>query len=243
MFEKIMEIEDRFDVRSTFFFLEESMKFNLLRPREWELTLGKYKFSDANITKIMRTLDKQDWEVGLHGSYTSYRDQGKLRLEKERLELALGRSVEGIRQHYLNLKIPDTWIIQKKAGFLYDASFGLKNMVGFPKGKYRPFIDPQSGMVVLPLALMDGYLFRIYKHIKDIWKKCLELINEAQQNNAVLSVLWHQRVFNEKEFPGYSEIYQRIISECLSRGAGFRVGRQIYEQMQADAGGGTARQM
>jgi len=44
-----------------------------------------------------------------------------------------------------------------------------------------------------------------------------------------LSILWHQRVFNEKEFPGYLEIYEKIIQECKKRNAWFATGKEIYE--------------
>jgi hypothetical protein len=81
------------------------------------------------------------------------------RPRKSILEDVLGKEVVGIRQHYLNLDVPETWNLQHQAGFLYDASFGLKNAIGFRENRYRPFTDTESGMFIIPLAIMECYLF------------------------------------------------------------------------------------
>ena len=226
-FHEIMSIEKKYKVKSTFFFLEESIKFDIFSYKNWKLSLGKYKFNDFAVEKMIRIIDKHGWEIGLHGSYNSYKNLSLLKKEKNKLEKVVGKPVLGIRQHYLNLNIPETWIIQKKAGFLYDASFGIKNKIGFPIGKYHPFVDDKSEMLIFPLALMDGYLFKHSKDYDDAWNKCLKIIDEAEKNNALMVVLWHQRVFNEKEFPGYRSMYENIIVECKKRDAEFKLCRDL----------------
>lgn len=230
LFDRIMACEDKQGVRSTFFFLEESIPFKLFSPKNWVLSFGKYKFSDHPVADIISKLDVGGWEVGLHGSYNSYKYTTLLKKEKASLEAVLGKQVLGIRQHYLNLDIPDTWVRQKNAGFSYDVSYGLKNNIGFPQGTYLPFIEQNSKLLVIPLALMDGYLFGSARDEKDAWEKCIAIIDEAEQNCAVMVVLWHQRVFNEREFPGYREIYEKLIIECKLRDARFMLCREIIEQ-------------
>ena len=61
-----------------------------------------------------------------------------------------------------------------------------------------------------------------------IWQKCLEIIDEAELKNGLLVIIWHQRVFNENEFPLHTKIYKGIIEECISRKAGFKLCRQVY---------------
>jgi len=41
-------------------------------------------------------------------------------------------------------------------------------------------------------------------------------------------VLWHQRVFNENEFPGWSRLYEKIIAEGKKRNAWFATCEDIY---------------
>ena len=184
-------------------------------------------FQNSKIADTIRHLDSKGWEIGLHGSYNSYRNLDLLKKEKQKLENVLGKPVTGVRQHYLNLNIPETWIIQKNAGFLYDSSFGIKNEIGFPIGNYHPFVDNKSEMLILPIALMDGYLFKHSKDYDDAWNKCLKIIDEAEENNALMVVIWHQRVFNDREFPGYRSMYENIIVECKKRNAEFKLCRDL----------------
>jgi peptidoglycan/xylan/chitin deacetylase (PgdA/CDA1 family) len=230
VFDEIMLLEEKYNVKSTFFFLEENITFNIFSPENWKLSLGKYKFTDPKIKKIIQQLDNEGWEIGLHGSYESYQNSDLLKKEKKALEKALGKPVQGIRQHYLNLDIPNTWIIQKEVGFHYDASLGKKNQVGFPDNLYYPFINKESDMLIIPLALMDGYLFSGKISFENAWSKCLNIINEAEVNKAVMVVLWHQRVFNEYEFPGYKDLYEKIILECQQRDAEFLLCRDLLKE-------------
>ena len=105
-FKKIMSIENEYQVKSTFFFLEESLPFKFFSPKNWKLSLGKYKFSTPPVYNIIKELDANGWEIGLHGSYNSFRDYSLLSREKNNLEKVLAKPVVGIRQHYLNLDIP-----------------------------------------------------------------------------------------------------------------------------------------
>lgn len=228
-FPKIMSIEDKFEVRSTFFFLQESKKINLLRPKEWALSIGKYKFSDKEVSEIIQVLNRNGWEIGLHGSYESYKHEDLLREEKKEIEQVLGAEVIGIRQHYLQLEIPKTWRIQQKVGFLYDASFGYRDRIGFRDERILPFYPFDNSFLEIPLALMDGALFSNYSSEDVIWSKCLNLIKTAESQKGLLTVLWHQRVFNEDEFPGWGTVYTKILKECMERGAYFGTCKDIYE--------------
>ena len=51
-----MEIEEKYGVRSTFFFLNESKQFNVFRPDEWKLSLGWYNFNEEKIVEIIHKL-------------------------------------------------------------------------------------------------------------------------------------------------------------------------------------------
>jgi len=228
-FPRIMQIEDKFDVRSTFFFLQESKKINFLKPKEWPLSVGKYRFNNRKVSEIIKTLHKNGWEIGLHGSYESSCSEELLREEKEALEHVIGVEVTGIRQHYLNLKIPQTWRIQQEAGFLYDASFGFRDRIGFRDEKYLPFSPLENMFLEIPLTLMDGVLFSNSEDEDVIWTKCRDLLETAERQKGLLTILWHQRVFNEEEFPGWSNIYTRIIKECIERNAYFGTCKEIRD--------------
>ncbi|MBK8663566.1 MAG: hypothetical protein IPN18_17905 [Ignavibacteriales bacterium] len=57
-FEKLTELEDRYGVRSTFFYLIETIPFDLFKPSEWNLALGRYDIRDKRILTAIETLKK-----------------------------------------------------------------------------------------------------------------------------------------------------------------------------------------
>ncbi len=226
-----MEIEKKYDVRSTIFFLKETKKLKILHPSSYILSLGHYDFNEPKITEIIKKLDSEGWEIGLHGSYDSYKNKDLLLKEKKDLEKIVGKQVIGVRQHFLNLEIPKTWEIQKEIGFLYDATFGFKKDIGFQDEKYLPFQPFNDSFLIIPLIIMDGTLFSKYSDDETRWEKVNEVITLAEENSGVISFLWHQRVFNEKEFPGWAPLYEKIIKECKERNAWFATGKEIYDWM------------
>lgn len=218
-FESIMEIEERYGVRSTFFFLNETRKAQRLRPSTYALGSGYYCLEEPRITEIIRRLDSGGWEIGLHGSYDSYLDMELLRSEKELLEGIIGKPVMGVRQHHLNLDIPRTWELQRDIGFAYDSSFGSNEKVEFREGRLRPFRPLGDGFLVIPMTLMDGPLFDSGQSAEEAWKACEGLIDQAMDQGGLLTALWHNNRFNEREYPGQAGTYERLIKECLDRGA------------------------
>lgn len=220
-FERIMTLEDELGVRSTFFFLNERGAASLFRPRSLMLFGGRHSLHDVRIQQVIHELHSGGWEVALHGSYDSYRDPSLLRREKEQLEAILGEPVNGIRQHYLNLDIPDTWHRQASVGFVYDSTLGFSDQVEFRWGMPHPFYpkDPLTGeeipLLQIPLGIMDVPLMQM----RDPWEAAWPLIDLVEEEQGVLTLNWHQRVFNPWGFQEHQEMYVRIVRECQKREA------------------------
>lgn len=222
-FETIMALEDSLGVRSAFYFLSEQHLLERpirewFSPRAWQLYGGRYSLSDPAIQRVVSDLDDGGWEVGLHGSFDSPRDRDRLREEREAVEAVLGHDVVGGRQHYLNLAVPETWRHYRALGLRYDASLGSSEETGFRHGYglKRPFDD---AFVVFPLTMMENALPDPGDNFDEAWTICADLLEEAADNDAVMTVLWHPRVFNPEEFPGYGQLYYRLVETALSMGA------------------------
>lgn len=216
-FDRIVTIEESHKVRSTFYFLNESYPFNVIDFSSWKLSLGYYNIFAPAIQKIIRELDAGGWEIGVHGSYNSFRDIELLKREKSDIETILGHEVKGIRQHFLNLN-EDTWFLQRAAGFTYDASYGFTDNVGYKNEKYSLFsLDHNNDFFIVPLVIMDTCLMGK----SDPLGSAISLMEMAQKQNGCLVLNWHQRMFCEREFPGYARLYSDIIAECQKRGAHF----------------------
>ena len=217
-FDKIIEIENKYDVKSLFFFLNESIGFNLFDSSNWKLSLGRYSIYNREIIDIIKYLDENGWEIGVHGSYNSYMDKDLLFKEKKDLECIVNHKINGVRQHYLNLN-ENTWQIQNDCGFKYDLTFGYKNKVGFREDKIKPFHPLNNNFTAYPLGIMDIY----FMQDENRWEKFYNILNQVEKKKAILVINWHQRVFNDDEFPKFIEAYEKIIIECKNRNFNFDV--------------------
>ncbi len=215
-FDDIIEIENKFNVKSTFYFLHETLPFRLFDSFNWPLSLGRYCLSEEKVVEIIRSLHKGGWEIGLHGSFNSYKSLDLLKKEKALLEKILGHPVNGIRQHWLNLN-DETWQLQKQAGFIYDTSWGYNEHLGFRDNKVRPFAPFNDSFMVYPMPIMDATYMKAKNRLDEL-KKLIELV---VSNNSILVVNWHSNNYHEKEFPGYKDAYIEVIDYCISQGAEF----------------------
>jgi peptidoglycan/xylan/chitin deacetylase (PgdA/CDA1 family) len=240
-FETVMTLEDELGVRSAFYFLREQDLFRdkpmrtWLRPKYWQLYVGRYSLRDPAIREVIEALDRGGWEVGLHGSYESYRDPERLRQEKLALERVLGDQVIGGRQHHLNLDVPLTWRYQAGAGLRYDATLGSARTYGFQHGYgvQRPFDD---SFVVFPLTLMELTLPDVGGTSGRAWRACERLLEEARENAAVMTVLWHPCYFSESDYPGYAALYRRLIERAQEMDAWVGPPGELYATLDHGTG-------
>lgn len=216
-FPDIMKTEDTLGVRSTFFFLLESYPFRPTHPSTWKLALGRYDIRSDKIINVIKELDKEGWEIGLHGSYSSYSDAALLKHEKKQLEQVVGHPVKGIRQHYLNLN-SNTWRYQEDAGFHYDSSLGFTDRIGYKSGMVAPFKPHNSSFIEFPLAIMDS-CFLEDPDSDDNLKKIIDL---TIANDGVLVLNWHSNSWHPDEYTDYKEKYVGLIKLFKAQGAIFK---------------------
>ncbi|MCB0397210.1 MAG: polysaccharide deacetylase family protein [Flavobacteriales bacterium] len=224
----IAALEDSYGVRSTFFMLDESIKFNPLKPATFALAKGRYDLLEPKIQEAVRYLDANGWEIGLHGSFLSYNNKELLAKEKARLESIVGHPVYGTRQHHLNMD-DTTWKIHEDLGFQYDSTWGSNYHMGWVDGKIKPFHPHNNTFTVFPLSVMDVCFMPDPKR----WEKLDKLMDEAEEHDAVVVVNFHQRVYNEKEFPGHRAAYIRIIESALQRKGVVAPLNRFYEEYSA----------
>jgi len=189
-FRDIIKIEEKYDAKSSFYFL--STDKDILRFR--------YKIEDLK-EEITYIIDK-NFEIGLHTGYYSFNDLKEIKKEKKEIEEITGKKIIGVRNHFLRFKIPDSWELLAKAGFKYDTTFGYPDMIGFRNGLCHPFkpfnLNKNKSIDILeiPINIMDITLFDYMKtSLKETWENVKKLIDVTEKFNGVLTILWHNTTF------------------------------------------------
>jgi len=190
-----MEIEEKFDIRSTFFFRTFYENGDVL------------DYEDD-----IKQLQKSNWEIGLHTDPSSVNDLDKIHLEKEKLESITGKQIIGNRVHLLNynLGLPNKL---EKLGFIYDSSLRhSKDRIDEKEMGYSRI----RGIIEFPVTLMDAYLFTYMKireeKIISEFQKTLDLGRSLSENN-VISVIWHDNVLKMKGGRMYKQILEFLTSQ------------------------------
>ena len=190
-----MEIEEKFDVRSTFFFRTFYENGDVL------------DYEDD-----IKQLQKSNWEIGLHTDPSSVNDLDKIHLEKEKLESITGKQIIGNRVHLLNYN-PGLPNKLEKLGFIYDSSLRhSKDRIDEKEMGYSRI----HGIIEFPVTLMDAYLFTYMKireeKIISEFQKTLDLGRSLSENN-VISVIWHENVLKMKGGRVYKQILEFLTSQ------------------------------
>lgn len=227
-FDKLMRLEDDHSFRSTFFFTAEAGSVRRDPP---------YEVGAAHMRELLARLAGAGWEIGLHGSFQSYRSATRLERERQKLFEITGSTISGVRQHYLRLSIPETFHAQAQAGFVYDSTVGYRGGIGFRSGAAFPFylFDPRTDEVLplleLPLTVMDGALFwALDLTLDDAVSRTVKLLDMIEREEGLAVLLWHQRAWHERKYPGWGLAYETVL-EHLERtpGAWVATGAQVAE--------------
>ena len=160
----------------------------------------------------IQTLQKGDWEIGLHTDPKSVESIEKIKQEKEKLESLTQKPIVGNRVHFLNYN-SELPLKLKELGFLYDASLRhSKDKIDEKEMGYSKI----DGLIEFPVTLMDAYLFT-HMGIKEEgiipeFKKTLEIGRNFSEEN-VISVIWHDNVLKMKGGRKYEEILEFFASQ------------------------------
>ncbi len=208
--DRIMDIHDEYDVKSTFFWLVE--KSNSFYQRDIGIPQSDYNIRNKDIQIQIGKIRSRKFENGLHKS--------SLHSTLDEEVVMLGHPVIANRNHYLKLKLPVHYDALDKSSIKLDFSLGFGQHYGFRNSFGRPFIPfnlkenkPYSFLEV-PLQIMDT-TFKYHLKI-DPEKSKLRILDLLDKNrkNCTISVLWHNDMFSPIKNPGWLKLYLEILDFC-----------------------------
>ncbi len=209
-YDTILKLSKKHHIKTLFFFL-----------------IGDYTTYDTNVSPSnskYKSLIKSiaDYvDVGLHPSYFTMKNAEKLKKEKLRLEQVLNRPILKSRQHYLRIKLPETYQYLIDLDVAEDYSMGYAKHYGFRASTCTPFyfydldFEIQTPLKVFPFAVMDTTLNDYLNYVPAVAKsKIKQLIKEVKAVNGVFILLFHNETLSEnRRWKGWRKMYKEIVSE------------------------------
>jgi len=215
-FDLLMDISERHGLRSAFYFLAGSKVGDVD---------FRYDISDRRVAGVLRRIHERGHEVGLHGSYLSFRSAASIRFESEALKQAC-RAVGfdqpswGIRQHYLRFENPLTWRSQDQAGLDHDSTIGWADQIGFRAGTNReyPVFDllerQKLRLRERPLLIMDVALLKsVGRDLDDASSRTRALIGQCRRHGGDAVLLFHTETLGQT----HHRLFYRDLVDELTR--------------------------
>ncbi len=193
--------------------------------------MGRYSRYDKNPSyknKAFRKLIKKihvNSLTGLHPSYKSNSNLTLLASEKNWLEEIVGEKLICSRQHYLKLKLPDTYNTLIANRIENDFTIGYHDAYGFRAGTCKPFLffnlktNQTTNLRLFPFAIMEGTLNDVLKlSIEESKKIISDLIITASEYKGVFIPIWHNSTLSDKdEWKGWRKVFEHMLLEIEKR--------------------------
>jgi hypothetical protein len=177
--------------------------------------------SNEHFREHIRTLaDRND--IGLHPSVRSTAEQTLIDREKSILEAILNRPVSWSRQHFLKLRLPQTYQQLSKRDFTADFSMGYAAAPGFRSGTAMPHFfydldhEQPLRLKIYPTVVMDVSL-RVYMGLEPeaAKAKIRQLITECKEVGGCFVSLWHNSSFSVPDgWQGWDNVYTFLLEEA-----------------------------
>ncbi len=197
-FAQWLDLEERLNVRSAFFFLSPVTSL----PPHWRLN---YEISDEPVLAALDLIEEKDGEVGLLS--IAHASENALAMEREKLEDLGGVFVWGVRSYRFG-NTPASVRHKSAVGFAYDASwFAGQNEPSFLTGCAHPFrpLDAERWQVLplveLSAVLDDRVLFGelTERHRDgDATHSGIQFCETVLALNGTACLSWQQHTFNQR---------------------------------------------
>jgi peptidoglycan/xylan/chitin deacetylase (PgdA/CDA1 family) len=226
VYEKWLEEMNKHNFTSTFFYFS--------RPETKDLHVYDcdYLFSDKvqftgkqmTVAEMMRQMDANGFEIGLHGSYHTYSRPELLLKQKQHIESVIQKPVTSTRQHWLHFDIYTTPEVQYASGLKVDSTLGFNRTIGFRAGTAFPYMLTDKNLDELPLMevpmhIMDGPLFlsnSLELNEEYAIKRALKMMDKVEWVGGCLTINFHP---NYIIYPQWWNTFKAILNEAKQRDA------------------------
>ncbi len=217
-FDQIMNIDEKYGLTSTYYFMSNTSNCRYD---------GNYDIKDMELRNLLKKVHEREHEIGLHSSYETYLDPVLIKKEFDKLKEVceqedIFQEKWGARQHYLRLKVSETFSNLEKAGLNYDSSLyfaespGFRSSICYPYFIYDVINRRMLNLVEKPLLIMEGSLLEsdyLGANYEEVTKISKNIIRQVKMYKGKLTFLWHNDyLIMEKN----RKLYENFLSEALN---------------------------
>jgi hypothetical protein len=180
---------------------------------------NRFNYRHPRIRRLVRRIAQQG-EVGIHPSVASNSDKQLFENEMNTLAGIIQTPVSTSRQHYLMLKLPQTYRVLLANGINEDYSMGYAGMPGFRASVSTPFYwfdlekNETTSLIVYPIAYMEVSL-NDYLELSpsDAHATIFNLIDNVKAVNGLFVSLWHNNSLRDSgHWRGWKKVYTDSIA-------------------------------
>lgn len=214
--------QDPFDVFSWLMDLHEK---HMLKPVYFFLFAKKRSNFDKNSSISSKKFKKQvelhskKYSVGIHPSFSSNKSTGLLQSEIKSLEAIIQKKVYSSRQHYLQLKFPETYKRLINQGITNDYTMGYGTSNGFRASYTKPFYwyditeEKQTSLLLHPFCYMDANSIFEQKLLPEQALTEMLYYHQAvkEVNGTCIFIMHNHFLANQKEWQPWREAYENFL--------------------------------
>lgn len=208
-----------------------------VKPLYFILSALQTSAFDKNISpkhSRMQQLIKQlaaEGTIGLHPSYYSNADNGFFREEKGTLESISGQEINISRQHYIRLKLPDTYERLITHKIAEDYSMGYPEHIGFRAGTSQPFLwynletEAVTDLRIYPFCFMDTTArFEMNLSAGEAFDRLGKITGIIVQTGGRLITIFHNfSLGTDKHWKEWRNAYELFFNEHAGSNPGYRI--------------------
>jgi signal transduction histidine kinase len=143
--------------------------------------------------------------------------------EKDRLEDIILKPVTKSRQHFLKLKMPQTYQQLLKSGISADYTMGFASLAGFRAGTCTAYYffdlsrNQRTELLIHPFQVMDVTLKNyLQMEAEDADQLIEELMLEVKKVNGTFISLWHNESLKDSgQWLGWRKVFEQILETGL----------------------------
>lgn len=204
-FSYLVELHKKFNINSMFFFqfADYSTYDKNVSPNN-----NKFKYLIKSIADYS--------VVALIASYSSFMDDGLLKIEQKKLAAVVNRPINHARMRYNRVDVPDTYRNLVEAEFTDDYTMGYTHEIGFRAGTCTSFylydinLEVQQPIRVHPFAVHD-YAILSLTSASEVIDKIGSLYQEVKNVQGDFITVFSNELLGSSHRVGWKSLYETIV--------------------------------